>query len=114
MAGFVVIASSDVTAGFRLGGFDCIEISKGAPGAAEAVGSLLEEIEKEGRYGIICIDEGLLKLVPEGITERYRKSGLPVIVPISIPDEWGEAEPEESPIVRLIRRAIGYHIKLRK
>ncbi len=114
MAGFVVIATDDVAAGFRLGGFDCVEISKGAPDAALEVGSLLEDIEKEGRYGIVCIDESLLKLVPEGITERYRKSGLPVIVPISVPDEWGEAEPEESPIARLIRRAIGYHIKLRK
>jgi hypothetical protein len=45
---------------------------------------------------------------------RIKKSGLPVIVPVNIPEAWGEGGPEEAPFARLIRRAIGYHIKLKK
>ena len=114
MAGFVVIATRDIAAGFRLGGFDCIELERSAPDLSARVTTLLEDIEKEGRYGIVCIEEALYDELPEDVSKLLKKKGLPVVVPITVPEAWGEVEPGESPIVRLIRRAIGYHIKLRK
>jgi vacuolar-type H+-ATPase subunit F/Vma7 len=109
MAEFLVIVGRDTAPGFRLGGFNCMEVEEG-----EDISSLLEGIQKEGRYGLICIEERFLREVSGEIMRRIRKAGLPIIVPINIPKAWGEGEPEESPMVRLIRRAIGYHIKLKK
>jgi vacuolar-type H+-ATPase subunit F/Vma7 len=109
VAELVVIVGKDVSPGFRLGGFDCIELEEG-----EDVSSLIEGIHKEGRYGLVCIEERFLEDVSRDIMRRIKKSGLPVIVPVNIPEAWGEGGPEEAPFARLIRRAIGYHIKLKK
>jgi vacuolar-type H+-ATPase subunit F/Vma7 len=109
VAEFLIIAGPDAAPGFRLGGFDCIEVEEG-----EDISSIIEGIEKEGRYGLVCIEERFLRGVSGDIMRSIKKRGLPVIVPISIPGAWTEGEPEESPIARLIRRAIGYHIKLKK
>lgn len=105
----VVIVGKDAAPGFRLGGFDCIELEGG-----EDVSSLLEGIQKEERYGLVCIEERFLEGVSRDIMRRINKRGLPVIVPINIPEAWGERGLDEAPFARLIRRAIGYHIKLKK
>lgn len=109
MAELVVIAGEDVAPGFRLGGFDCIEVRDKA-----GVPSLIEGIIKEGRYGLVCIEDRFMHSIPKDLVRRIAKEGLPVMIPITIPRSWGEGEPKESPIVSLIRRAIGYHIKLKK
>jgi vacuolar-type H+-ATPase subunit F/Vma7 len=105
----LVIVGHEAAPGFRLGGFDCIEAEED-----ENFSSLLENISKEGKYGLVCIEEGFLDSVSRDVMRWINKKGSPVIVPINIPKAWGEGEPEESPMVRLIRRAIGYHIKLKK
>ncbi len=109
MAGYLVITDGDTAPGFRLAGLDCIEVDDDTDMAA-----LLSSIVDEGRYGLVCIEERFLNRVPENVMRRIQKKGFPVIVPVDIPGVWGEREPGESPIARLIRRAIGYQIKIKR
>lgn len=109
MADFLIITGPLTSLGFRCAGVECIE----AGGEAD-IGALLFKLQAEGRYGLVAVEEKILKRVSEPEMRRIHKRGLPIIIPINIPEKWGEVEFGESPVVRLIRRAIGYQIKIRK
>lgn len=109
MADFLVITGLGRALGFKCAGLDCIEADTDAD-----ISSLLLSLQNEGRYGLVAIEETLLNKAPEATLRRIRKKGLPILIPINIPQKWGEVEFGESPVVRLIRRAIGYQIKLKR
>ena len=109
MAGFIIITEEGAPLGFRCAGIECLEA-----GLTADVSALLFKLQAGGRYGLVAVDEKVLKRVPEHEMRRLQKKGLPIIMPINIPAQWGEAEFGESPVVRLIRRAIGYQIKIKK
>ncbi|MEK7825367.1 MAG: V-type ATP synthase subunit F [Nitrospirota bacterium] len=105
----LIITYPDTSLGFNLAGIEVKEVKED-----EDVTLILSDIIKTGGYGLLAIEEGLLSKVDEGILKRIRKTGIPVIVPIDTPKSWhGEAE-TESYIARLIRRAIGYQVKIRR
>lgn len=109
MADFLVITGPGASLGFRCAGVETLEIEENGD-----VSSMLLDIQAQGRYGLIAMEERFLEKVPEAIMKRLRKRGLPIIIPVNIPGRWEEGGPEESPIMRLIRRAIGYQIKLKR
>jgi vacuolar-type H+-ATPase subunit F/Vma7 len=109
MAGFLIITEEGASLGFRCAGIECLEVN----GLAD-IPALLFKLQAGGRYGLVVVDEKILERVPEHEMRRIHKKGLPIIMPINIPRQWGEAEFGESPVVRLIRRAIGYQIKIKK
>jgi vacuolar-type H+-ATPase subunit F/Vma7 len=109
MAELIVITGSEAAVGYRLGGFDCVEVKD-----EEDISLLLETIVREGRYGLVCIEERFLEYASSDLMRRVMKKGLPVIIPVNMPRSWSEGGPEESPIAGLIRRAIGYQIKMKK
>ncbi|MEE9613590.1 MAG: V-type ATP synthase subunit F [Thermodesulfobacteriota bacterium] len=108
MTGLIIITRPGVSLGFRLGGFECRE-ERG-----EDVSAVLEEVEREGRYGLVIMDEELKARVSKPLMRRINRKGLPVVVPVYIPEAWEERGEAESPAVRLIRRAIGYQIKIKR
>ncbi len=110
MAGLIVIGSEGMIKGFGLAGFEVME----APPSKTDATALVERLEEEGRYAIIFMEDGLFNSISEETMRRIRKKGLPVIVPLSVSAGWKEKVREESPVARLIRRAIGYHIKIKK
>lgn len=109
MAELLVITGPGASLGFRCAGLDTLEVEEGA----DISGTLLN-IQSGGRYGLVAVEERLLEKVPELAMKRLRKKGLPIIIPISLPLKWGEAGAAESPVVRLIRRAVGYQIKIKR
>ena len=109
MRSFLVITETGASAGFKCAGFDCMEAE-----ADGDIGALLTELQGGGRYGLIAVEERLLSRVPENVMRRLRKRGLPIIIHINMPLKWAEMEFGESPVVRLIRRAIGYQIKIKR
>ncbi|MBE7415543.1 MAG: ATPase [Deltaproteobacteria bacterium] len=109
MAELLVITGPGASLGFRCAGVDTLEVKEDA----DISGTLLD-IQSAGKYGLVAIEERLLERVPELAMKRLRKKGLPIIMPISLPLKWGEAGAAESPVVRLIRRAIGYQIKIKR
>jgi V/A-type H+-transporting ATPase subunit F len=109
MSDFLVITGQGASLGFQTAGVETLEVD----GAADMSGLLLD-LQEEGKYGLIAIELALLDKVSANAMKRLRKKGLPVIIPINLPQMWGEAEAGESPVLRLIRRAIGYQIKLKR
>lgn len=109
MAGFVVITGVGGSLGFRCAGVESVEAQD-----PQDVARILQERQASGNCGLAAVDGRLLEMVPEAVIRRLRKKGLPIIVPITIPTSWTEAGPEESAAVRLIRKAIGYQIKIKR
>lgn len=109
MSEFLIITGPGASLGFRCAGVECFEA-----GADVDLPAFLLKLQAEGRYGLVAVEEKMLKKVPDHEMRRIHKRGLPIIIPINIPENWGEVEFGESPVVRLIRRAIGYQIKIKK
>ena len=109
MSGMLFITRPGASAGFKCAGVDSIE----APAGTD-VSALLQSIQDEGRYGLVVVDGPLLEGVRENVMKRIRKKGLPIIMHVDIPDKWEQMEFGESPVVRLIRKAIGYQIKIKR
>ncbi len=108
MSGFLVITFPDTSAGFRLAGIEVKEVPED-----QDIQVLLHSLAESGDYGLLAVEERLLAKVPDEILRRIRKKGIPVIVPIDTPRSWdGEAE-RETYILRLIRKAIGYQVKIK-
>ena len=109
MAKLMVITGPGAALGFRLGGFEVSEMADDGE-----IDSLIEEISAEGGYGLLCVEERFHKKISDRVMRRVRKKGLPVVLGIEIPEKWEETEAGESHIARLIRRAIGYQVKIKK
>lgn len=108
MSRFLVMTYPDASAGFRLAGIEVKEVTED-----QDISSLLHSIIEVGEYGLLAVEERLLAKVPDEILRRIRKKGIPVIVPIDTPRSWhGEAD-TETYIIKLIRKAIGYQVKIK-
>ncbi|OGP13309.1 MAG: hypothetical protein A2052_03450 [Deltaproteobacteria bacterium GWA2_54_12] len=109
MSDFLVITGQGASLGFQTAGLETLEVD-----SKTDISGLLLGLQSGAKYGLIAIEEHLLEKVSTNAMKRLRKKGLPVIIPINLPMKWGEAEAGESPVLRLIRRAIGYQIKLKR
>ena len=105
----LVITYPDMALGFRMAGADVIEIERGreSPG-------VLERVIEEGRYGLIAVEEELLDRIPEELERRIRKKGRPVLIPIRSPQGWSKEKAKEPYVAKILRRTIGYHIKIKR
>ena len=100
----IFFTEKDAQYGFSLAGFEqqvC---------ASEELETLLEQFTQKPEYGLFVIDE---RLVTESIDKRLREMerGLDLVFIIMPPPAKMEAKREDY-AVRLLRKAIGYHIKL--
>lgn len=102
----VVIASPGLSAGFALAGVPVLEAADGNH-AARAI----ERFVDEGSAGVVIIDEPLYRQLPEELLRTLRRSSLPVVIPVPGPD-WTTESTAHEYIVEILRRAIGYRVKL--
>jgi vacuolar-type H+-ATPase subunit F/Vma7 len=102
----VVIASPGLSAGFALAGVPVYEASDGAD-AARQIDRLVEEVNA----GVIIIDEPLYRDVPEEVRRDLQRSASPVVIPVPGPD-WASESNAHEYILDILRRAIGYRVKL--
>jgi len=102
----VVIASQGSSAGFALAGVPVLEAKSGTDAAAQ-----LEHLAETEGAGVVLIDEPLYRGIPEEIRRGFQRSALPVVIPVPGPDWTSEASAHEY-IVEILRRAIGYRVKL--
>lgn len=104
MKKIIVITPPDRELGFSLTGVSHYVTKK------EKAESTIRSITGEPDTGLVIIDEELVKGIPEGKFKEIEKtlSGILVVLPSP---ERPELEIEDY-AVRLIRRAIGYHVRL--
>lgn len=102
-----VIADADSVVGFRLAGVDAV-----AAGCAEEAERLLRSCIAEGGVSLVLINQGFLDRFSEGTRRRIERLSLPLIIPLPISPVWWKEEPSQDYVLSLIRRAIGYQMKI--
>ena len=109
MYNVVVITDEASSVGFRLAG---VEVREASP---ETAAEILRETVEKGDVGLIAINENLIKAFDQRMMRIVTESEMPLIIPFP-PVVYTEEERdvEESYTAQLIRKAIGYHIKLTK
>jgi vacuolar-type H+-ATPase subunit F/Vma7 len=106
----LAIVEREVSRGFRFSGVDI----KVAESSEHAKKLLLETMGKKD-YGIVIIDEGYLKSFDEPTKKMIEDSSSPLIVPVPLEMKWhkNNKKREDSYVREMIRRAIGYRIKIK-
>jgi V/A-type H+/Na+-transporting ATPase subunit F len=103
----VVVTRPGDALGFRLAGVRTEEVD---PGDEESrVAALLASPD----VGVLAIEDDVLGRVPEALLERASRTGLPVVFPFTLPRRLAEPGAAETYVGLLIRRAIGYHVRLK-
>ena len=102
----LVIMGSEVKPGFQLTGVEVIE----AKDVKEAEDKVLEAMES-GKYGIIILEEEFLEKFDPRNKTKILESVVPLVVPISV--TLSSKMSVEEYLEMVVRRAIGYQIKVR-
>jgi V/A-type H+/Na+-transporting ATPase subunit F len=103
---FVVVTDSDRASGFRLAGAEVIE----AASAADARG-LIPPLLYRDDIGIVAVNEEYMLSLDEKVMDRIEKMHRPLIIPL--PSKSKEID-RRTYIERLLRKAIGYNIVLKR
>jgi vacuolar-type H+-ATPase subunit F/Vma7 len=105
----LVITYSDIAVGFKLAGVDVI-----TPHKDEEISDLFEECLDNNEYGLVAVEEIFLANLNEGIRKKLARAGKPIIVPITTPRKWAKKEEADTYLARLVRKAIGYQVKIKR
>jgi V/A-type H+-transporting ATPase subunit F len=103
---FVVVTDRDRASGFRLAGVDVLE-AETIDEARKVIPPLLYKDD----IGIVAVNEEFMLSLDEKLMDRIEKMHRPLIIPI--PSKSREID-RRTYIERLLRKAIGYNIVLKR
>jgi V/A-type H+/Na+-transporting ATPase subunit F len=103
---FVVVTDPDSASGFRLAGVDVLEAS-----SLDEAKKIIHLLIYKDDTGIVAISEDFMAALDEKLLDRIAKTYRPIIIPI--PSRIKGIE-RTSYIERLLQRAIGYNIVIRR
>ena len=109
MSHVVAVMERDAGLGYRLAGVELREAS-----TVEEMGRKAEALSGDPGVRLVLLDEDLFRGLPAALQRKLEESRMPVFLPVpSLPLRTGALRPEEY-IARLIRRAVGYQIRIRR
>lgn len=100
----VVIATRGSSAGFALAGVQVLE-------AEDAKDTARELARLEDSEGVVIVDQRLYEELSDELRRSLGKSATPVVIPVPGPN-WGAESSAHEYIVDILRRAIGYRVRL--
>jgi V/A-type H+-transporting ATPase subunit F len=103
---FVIVTDSDRASGFRLAGVEVFEA-----GSNEEAKKVIAPLLYKDDIGIVAVNEEFMLTLDEKMMTRIEKLSRPLIIPI--PSKSKEID-RRSYIERLLRKAIGYNIVMRR
>jgi vacuolar-type H+-ATPase subunit F/Vma7 len=101
-----VVCRPALAAGFGLAG---VRVTALTPGVDPGAG--LEQAVREPDLGLLLVEEPLYDLAPVEVRARLDRLTRPVVVPFP-GAAWDRGRPAEERMVELLRRAIGYRVRL--
>jgi vacuolar-type H+-ATPase subunit F/Vma7 len=101
------IGRPEVAPAFALAGFRPVVVV-GADDASRRLGALLGD----PRAGLVLIEAPLYEGLAPDLQRRLSARPVPLVVPVPAPS-WIEHAAADRVIVELLRRAIGYQVRLR-
>lgn len=100
------LATSPIAVGFRLAGVATDEVA-----TVDAAARRLEELAGQPDVGVVLMEQSLFDEIPDLLRRRLSRRALPVIVPVPRATREAGTSGEEY-ILELLRRAIGYRVRL--
>ncbi len=108
--GHVIALTDEETAlGFRLAGID-----GRAAATAEEAARMATEILHDPEARLVLVDEALFRLLPEGMQRTLDASRSPVFVAVPAARVRKAPVTPAEHVARLMRRVIGYQIRIRR
>ena len=101
-----VITSPSSSVGFALAGVRVYEATDGLD-AARLIDQVVEDVDA----GVVMLDEPLYNDLPDEVRRELERSARPIVIPVPGPD-WETVTGAEEYIVEILRRAIGYRVRL--
>lgn len=102
----VVLVRPGDALGFRLAGAEVREVAPGEEAAA------LRALLADGALGVLAVEEAVLGAAPPALLARAGRRALPVLLPFALPRAAGEPGRGEAWVAALVRRAVGYGVRL--
>lgn len=102
-----VLCTPEVAPGFRLAGLEPIEARPGIEGTTR-----LADLRSRPEVGVVLLEESLYDGLSELELRALEREARPLVVPFPGP-VWAPPPSPEEYVVELLRRAIGYRVKLR-
>jgi V/A-type H+/Na+-transporting ATPase subunit F len=102
-----VIADPDSAVGFRLAGVEAAAVT--GPQEAER---LLRQWIEEGACSLIIVAQRFLEAFSETTRRRIERLSLPIVIPLPLSLAWQREEQSQEYVLALIRRAIGFQMRL--
>jgi V/A-type H+-transporting ATPase subunit F len=103
---FVVVTDRDRASGFRLAGVEVLEA-----GTMDEARKVIPPLLYKDDIGIVAVNEEFMLSLDEKLMDRIEKMHRPLIIPI--PSKSREVD-RRTYIERLLRKAIGYNIVLKR
>ena len=103
-AKLIVITTPGSSAGYALAGVHVVE-------ALDAKEAELHLARLEASEAVIIVDQHLYEELPDELRKSLSRSPTPVVIPVPGPN-WGAESTAHEYIVDILRRAIGYRVRL--
>lgn len=103
-----LLCRPELEAGLALTGLPTLVASDGA-----SAGRALNDLAGDPRAGVVLVESRLHDALPDETVRRLRRTPVPVVLPFPSPTHAARPGAAEEYIVEMLRRAIGYRIRLR-
>lgn len=101
-----VLCRPGLVQGFGLAGVAAVPVPLSADPGAAIEAALLQD-----QAGVLLVEEAVYDRVPPEARARFDRMAKPVIVPFP-GAAWDGGRPADERVVELLRRAIGYRVRL--
>jgi vacuolar-type H+-ATPase subunit F/Vma7 len=105
----VVLTDTDTGDGFRLAGVDVITVE-----SPEEARKRLNELIDDDSSGIVAVNEAFMADIDERTQQKINSTYRPIVISLPIREKLHTDEDHRAYLSRLIRRAIGFDITLRR
>ncbi len=109
MGHIVALLDEETALGFRLAGIDG-RAAATAEDLARGARALMDDPEAR----LVLVDERLFRLLPEGLQKKLDACRSPVFVAVPAPRLRGASVTPAEHVAQLMRRVIGYQIRIRR
>jgi len=105
----IVLTDADTADGFRLAGVD-VDVVDSDEDARRKLNALIDDEAS----GIIAVNERIMAAIDERTQQRIDSIYRPIVISLPIREKLAVGEDHRAYLSRLIRRAIGFDITLRR
>ncbi len=105
----VILTDPENADGFRLAGVD-VEVAASPDEARRKLNDLVDD----DNSGIIAVNESMVASIDERLQKKIDSIYRPIVVSLPLKETLHEEEDHRAYLSRLIRRAIGFDITLRR